>query len=590
MATLTLTERIHTCSFEYTPDSAPSTWDIQWKKQSEGTWKTFGGGSALQSDGVIRCVLQFLAAGTAYDFRITNMDTDTTASGQATTETDTLPTLATTEVFVDPVSGDDGTGDGSEGNPYKTIDFVVDNTTGPAGITLLASGSETNITIPSTFGGNSSNWSYIRNNSGTVVSMDVSGAAGTQEGAFEIDCDFLVVYGHNADDLEWKNADQKVFEGAGSNSRDHWRFRNCKFLDWQTSASDPGSGAAVVLEDVADYRVEHCTFAMDTAPGATDITDCISYRNNDGNGMIHDCTFSASSGVSGNVVKDAVGANGESTDQHGPFEHCDIWSNVSTSWIDDDVIEVEGKNLCVSVWDNDMSNAFVAIGEKQTNNGPMYIHHNIFWKATGFTPPQTISAMYKMGEDVPASVNDSDVFFYHNSAYLPTINEGSGLKADASDLHRRHTFKNESLHVGDIGIMTVFFSGDLNTYDYNNWNAHDGSNQGGWRWHDGTSFTTHSSLSAYVTDAQADQAGVDDNSFDGDPLYVDGGAGDLTPGSGSPNLDTGIAIVGINQGLDSFTQFNDSGGTPDVGAVQTVDAVTAPSAGGARRALTTVTV
>ena len=81
----------------------------------------------------------WLAEGTSYDVRIFIADPDgvvgaTLYNETVSTKTTPVPAIAST-VYLDPVSGNDSTGDGTSGNPWKTIESV-----GKAGVNAVTCG------------------------------------------------------------------------------------------------------------------------------------------------------------------------------------------------------------------------------------------------------------------------------------------------------------------------------------------------------------------------------------------------------------------------------------------------------------------
>ena len=172
-------------------------------------------------------------------------------------------------------------------------------------------------------------------------------------------------------------------------------FDNCDFDDW----SSPGAvgcrygenlhsgiySASTALENVT---VQACHF-HDPAFGANswyadegvactgtnhpEGPQCITFKRSVGGHVIRYNTFEAGRGVRFN---DSMGETGNFSDAGFPAANCDIYGNIVRG-VNDDGIEIEGRDQNIRIWNNLFDNCFHGIALAPSYRGPVYIWGNI---------------------------------------------------------------------------------------------------------------------------------------------------------------------------------------------------------------------
>jgi len=245
-------------------------------------------------------------------------------------------------------------------------------------------------------------------------------------------------------------------------------------------------------------------------------------------------------GGRGNVIRyntvdgtfDGIDIAGGETDENVGAD-CDFYENTVTR-IRDDALEPESiAGINVRLWKNRVDDVFSTLSIAPNSQGPTYILYNTF---TNYSKRGLKFSISSVGETwfchntiVSAYANTSAIHPtgpFSNMHFRNNILVGNGQGAasdDAGESQSGITFDGDLLH--STGTSTLF------------------------RWKG----VNYSSLSALRSGT-----GFEANGRSGDPLFVSPGSGDYSLRPGSPAIDAGVRLPGIN---DAF-----HGGAPDIGA------------------------
>jgi len=243
--------------------------------------------------------------------------------------------------------------------------------------------------------------------------------------------------------------------------------------------------------------------------------------------------------------------------------------------IGDDAIEVEGGGLNVRVHGNTMRNVFSAISLAPIENGPIYVTRN---------DASYLVLMFKL--NVGGCTSLGWTYCYHNSGYSLTRGNQYGGTAisfpSAGSIPISHkVFKNNAFICDGMGLR---FANKRYDIDYNCYSCVPGQQPVVFRWEEESSGKWKSSdyellerfsaatgrethgLVADPSFTATDGLGAEVRVFYGDaafnhyPQLDNVNSGNLHLSSGSPCIDRGVVIRGINE---DFRQ-----GGPDIGAFE----------------------
>ncbi|WPU65653.1 hypothetical protein [Peredibacter starrii] len=153
-----------------------------------------------------------------------------------------------------------------------------------------------------------------------------------------------------------------------------------------------------------------------------------------------------------------------------------------------------------------------------------------------------------------------ECYIYNNTFFNNnTANDGAG------EIYIQHNNQNVSvgnniMYAGAENIM-VYMSGGSNTaisFDYNLYHTASGTKS--WRFNG----TNYSSLAAFQAGT-----GLEAHANQGDPLFINPGSANFTPGAGSPAIDTGFTFASEENGLRDYEgNVRSWGAGTDRGAVE----------------------
>lgn len=229
----------------------------------------------------------------------------------------------------------------------------------------------------------------------------------------------------------------------------------------------------------------------------------------------------------------------------GETNETDVYGNTARD-IGDDCIETDGQCANIRIWNNRFSNCLVGISLAPVYTGPVYAVRNLI-VGTGAGNNSYPGSPFKFNSGYDQS---GPMFLYHNTSLAE--NPGChGLDIKAPGTWTLITARNNIWRGTEYGMRNYNTTNPVDL-DYNNI-----SNSGSSTlvyWDD----THYAELAVFAA-----STGQELNGFDIEPVFVDPAEGDYRLAVGSPLIDAGILIPGINQ------DFINLG--PDVGAFEMGD-------------------
>lgn len=241
----------------------------------------------------------------------------------------------------------------------------------------------------------------------------------------------------------------------------------------------------------------------------------------------------------------------------GPHRDTDIYDNV-VHHVNDDAIELDGGQMNVRCFGNEISRSMVAISTAPCIEGPCFIYRNVIWNmGDGRTPPQSWTLFKLGGAEGDPGIGHGSQYIYHNTMHVPYDPTGNppydlytfagvngtsfGYGAGANKFINVTCRNNIILAAGAAAWDKYYFEPPgTNSYDYD---------------------LAHQDLALALGDPVqyvAEEHGVYVPL--GTPIFQDPVNGDFHLSSGSPALDRGTLIPGFN---DEYL-----GGAPDIGAFE----------------------
>ena len=229
----------------------------------------------------------------------------------------------------------------------------------------------------------------------------------------------------------------------------------------------------------------------------------------------------------------------------------DIYDNLLYQHTDD-ALEPEGYCANVRIWGNTIRDVHMAFAVAPASPGPLFIVRNVAWRIGNTRTSQvdgyTASAL-KINSGYPEPVGP--LLLYHNTLMTdaPATEAVSLLNpGESTSIRLRNNLLAGTRYVLEK-VNPVVWSGD-----WDDFYTTDPSRFVRWM---GTAYGT---LAAY-------QAGLGQelNGISAPPQLVNPAGGVFSPGPGSPLIDRGVALPGINDGYQ--------GAAPDIGAVESSDLI-----------------
>lgn len=217
-------------------------------------------------------------------------------------------------------------------------------------------------------------------------------------------------------------------------------------------------------------------------------------------------------------------------------------------YVYDDGMELERDGICCSAFENKISKGGRSdFGVAPVLHGPTYVVRNI-----PFGPHLRNGCGIKQG-----SASHGFLYFYHNDFALSGLDAIAAIYGSGDSATENTVFRNNILmHCGGGNGYVVEEGGGSygqTDYDYNCM----------YTWRQDVQLKWLNTRMKYA-DWRANY-GMEQHGIWGDPMFVDIANGDARLQAGSPCIDAGLIIPGIND-LDSPWPY--SGGGPDIGAIE----------------------
>jgi hypothetical protein len=213
--------------------------------------------------------------------------------------------------------------------------------------------------------------------------------------------------------------------------------------------------------------------------------------------------------------------------------------------ISDDAIETDGYCSNVRIVGNRVEDALVGVSMAPAETGPTYVIRNLILDLNNVSPGSDW-ATRALKFNRPGYYS-GEMFAYHNTAVAGEADQNAFTCTDTSDWQAFHSRNN--LWVGnDYAFYYQNEGDDYFTHDYD----HLHSTGDRLVRYQGTNYETIADYFAATGHCEHCQSG--------DPLFVDPDGDDYELGEGSPAVDQGVVIAGINYGY--------SGDAPDMGALE----------------------
>ena len=422
-------------------------------------------------------------------------------------------------VFVVATNGDDTTGTGSEANPWRTVTRAL-QTMGPGDACQLRGGTYTE-------------------------AIDILRKQGTEQARFYLEPwpgEEVVLDGQKL-----------VLNNIRLNRASWWVIRNL------TLKNPTGSNIRIVGSQgpTNDNWVVGCQVL---ASGSQEAGGGVDIHQGAARLVVRDCEITAEStipfgqrGVSvwkgggGHIIyrnritgpfRDGLGGGENFTATGFPGTDADIYENYIDGVVDDG-IEMEGLDTNVRCWDNVIFRTGKScIGIAPVLVGPIYIFRNI---GIDFS-----TSGVKLGSNV-SNGSPGWVFGLHNTLWSDRAN---GLSTYGGSSFANQWWMNNIIRVGRYVFEFLRQAQVVNiVVDYNTMFTTRGSPFCKWNG------TPYDSLSQWQR-----KTGQGPHSTPGEPLLSNPLAGDVTPVDGSPAIDAGVSLPGLN---DDYM-----GAAPDAGKVE----------------------
>jgi hypothetical protein len=478
-----------------------------------------------------RASVLLVSPDTDYEIRVTFTDPDgvngtNPVTGQVTTLDPNAPTSNGSVWYVS-TTGSDSTGDGSPGDPYRTIAQAM--TRWSAGDIIDIAGTHSEGVTMSNVDGSPGNWYTFRSNAadpgilngGATYGFNISGSSYIKITGLNIsNYSRCSIYISNSTDIDVD--DDSLADGD-------WDYR----------------GLVTIAGSSARVWVRNTTIFQTSDNGVQWFG--IAVNSTDGNHIFYNNYFH---GGDGSYYYDAIGGTVNSDLNGGPGPDTDIYDNVIRG-VYDDGIEVDGGDMNVRVWGNDIYNQPPQRGKDAISwapviVGPLYVFRNViggdFYDGGAF----------KVGGGGSAPSTGA-AFIWHNSIARDVARGVSAYGNTSAYLNQQ--YRNNIFQVDKRAIKATDASTVGNTYDYDLFNPFgSGHNVAEWN---GQAFTNLADFTA--------ASGHEAHGLDADPLFVNAGGGDLRLQGGSPAIDQGVIIPGFN---DAGSPQPYSGAAPDIGAYE----------------------
>ncbi len=520
-------------------------------RPSGGTWKTAPEMYVDRAERQYRGNIFWITANTQYEIRVTLIDANG-GGGSVSTTTATRndnPPIGTNYIYV-ATNGNDTTGNGSIGSPYRTIQKASDVSS--PGSTILIRGGTYSEEVELSVSGTSTGWITFMpyNNENVII---------TGNGTIGI-----------------------LFYGLQKN---YIRFKGLNFRD--------SLYPAIYLSVSHDSIIENCTFhnnhteyGIAHGDGYTNLYGAVSFKGKSlevptperdnivcYNHLVQNCSFDwttggegLSSGVGlvkaqyGIVIRnntissagyqlwDGVSTYPEDVDSAEDYlESCDFYGNKIYRAADDG-LQIEGGDKNTRIWNNYIEDCDIGIATCPVLEGPAYVFRNVVWNASG----RLDSKATKTGKQ---TTGYGRLYYYHNTYYMVDANNGiTQTNDDIGNIVSRNNIVYCGRYVielkNSINVPCDFdydflWSTDVPDNNYFVKYGADGAN----------------TLAILQSKTGQEMHGVST----ADAGFANAASGNFQLRADSPCVNAGVALQGFN---DANSPWPYSGGGPDIGAYE----------------------
>jgi hypothetical protein len=505
---------------------------LQYRVSPSGTWKTAPEMYADRSTKQFRGSIFWLNANTTYEVRVTFADADTVSgtnpvTGSTTTRNDN-PAIGTNYLYI-ATTGSDTTGDGTIGNPWRTIQKAA-GVVNPGNTVLVRAGTY-NESVTITRSGTAGSY---------ITFMPYGSEVVTLNGNNSLTNTFYV---NGADYIRIKGFNTTTYTGTSIyiNNSDYAIVENCNITNPNTAGTGIQGGVRMSA-GTNNALIQYNTVTVNVGPVNT-ITAITFWQP--GYGLV--IRYNTVTGTAGGLgpLRDGIGGGQENV--AGQWSNNDIYGNI-ISGAADDAIQAEGDGVNVRIWNNITDDSFIGIAFCPVMKGPTYIFRNTI----------TRSYNYKMGDE---SAGYGRVYLYHNSFYNGQAGDG---------------YKQTNGYLGNIvSRNNIIYSGryvfelkdnsapETLDFDYDSMYTTDSARFVSW------TIVKYPNLTAFQTGTNQELHGISVS----DVKFTNAAGGDLTLQPISPCIDAGVIIPGFND-ADSPWPFN--GSAPDMGAYESAPVAPVP--------------
>ena len=478
-----------------------------------------------------------LSAGTTYEVQVTIADPDgvsgtSTLSGSVSTLSESVP-LSGTTWYVDDVATN---GSGSSTSPFNSIPSAL-AAASPGDRIVVRPGAYPPFTVSRS--GHAGGWIAI-----TGENRDSTIITGGARNNVTIDADYVQVT-----NLRFKQSQNNSVE-IGANHHHVW-LGNLYHEDVSAQRSYNDAGVLINGGSHHVYVLDNTILApgLTAAAAANPRWDSPGAGIHVGGAMSPEGTFVFNGNTIVGGFRDCIGNSGESFGS-STRDNTDISNNV-ISGCKDDGIQMEGDDINLRIWGNDITanNGYSAIAMASSFVGPVYVYRNLI----RITWTGAAGSAFKIAGAI-------DTFYFHNTILT------SGSAHDGFARGGTGQVLKNNIIIAQANPLYCMGSAGGSQYDYNLYFRPNGGNIVSY-WNCGA--TDFATIAAF-TGATGNEA----HGISADPLLADSA---MRLSSSSPAVNRGTILPNFN---DAQSAWPFGGTAPDIGAHEIgAPASSAPSSG-----------
>jgi len=491
---------------------------------------------------------------TEYEVRVTFSDGDGISGTNPVTETvrtrDDNPPSNGDSYYV-ATNGNDTSGDGSEGSPWRTIQHGVNQLSAGDTLYVKAGTYDEGGTLTISSSGVATNYITVRSYPGDDVTIDAS----SHSTGIRISGSYIRFKGF------------ELIGGTGSGiivSGHDCIIEDNIVRDVKTLTSAPHGYWAITLSGYSNPACRNHTVQNNdiyvVEPGATSAGSTsgpgIVFEESYGGHVIryNNIYFTGTTNVHG---RDGIN-NTPNFEYEDTVRDSDIYGNYIEGATDDG-ISLDGNSCNVRVWNNTITGTAMGVSIAPVIIGPAYIFRNVFYDPEEHWVGSC--GGFKEGES-----GDGHVYVYHNTIAYDVCNSigNYGFNNYGGSEWFSNVFSRNNIIFTDGPIVGTYFPCPDMDYDLM-YDTFDNTSKSYWAKWNGNSY---GSLNSFNSGTGQEAHGVA-----GQPTFVDRANGDFSLANGSPGIDQGVLIYGFN---DANSPWPYKGSTPDIGAFEYGNAESVP--------------